>query len=512
MNRDGYLKSLWQKDTSDYTTAENFSADQTYDVAIVGGGITGISTALQLQKAGKKCVVIEAHNLGFGTTGGTTAHINTFFDTPYSRIIKNFNKDDALMVARSARRAIDLIKTNISQYNIDCNFKELPGYLFSINEQQSKELEQIVEDCKQVGVKANIINTTILPIPYLKIAIFENQAQFNPIDYLYGMAKAFEDLGGAIIQNNRVLNTDENSVIDIETEKGIIKASNLVYATHVPPGVNLLHFRCAPYRSYAMAVKLNNEKDYPDAVAYDMNDPYHYYRTQMVDGESYFIVGGEDHKTAHEENTESRFRRLESHIRSYFNIKEVSYKWSSQYFESTDGIAYIGNLPAHRDNVYVATGFGGNGMLYGSFSALLLTELILHGSSEYGELFDPNRIKPVAGFANFVKESADVVGKLIGGLFSADEMESLSNLAHNEGKVVEYNGKKMGLYKNEQGKLFAVNTACTHINCEVQFNNAEKSWDCPCHGSRFSITGDVLTAPARKNLEVLNLADYKQEE
>ncbi len=508
MQRDGSLFSVWQAGMPDYLSKNNDFPSHEFDVAIVGGGITGISTALQLQKAGKKCIVLEAFNMGFGTTGGTTAHINTFFDTPYATIVKDFSLQDAALAAKAAKSAIALIKRNISEYNIDCGFKELTGYIFSTNDKQTKELEDNVEACKKIGVKADLVNSTIIPIPYEKIALLSDQAQFHPMQYVYALAKAFEEAGGVIMLNCRVTKADENNTIEVHTSKGNIKCSQLVYATHIPPGVNLLHFRCAPYRSYVIAVQLNNN-EYTDALVYDMHDPYHYYRTQEIDGIRYLIVGGEDHKTAHEDNTENCFRKLESYVRSFFDVKEVTYKWSSQWYEPNDGLAYIGNLPGHGDNVYVAAGFGGNGMIYGSFSAILLSELILNDKSEYAKLFDPNRIKPVAGFANFVKESADVIGKFIGGLFPKKDIEELSDIAKTEGRVVEYNGKKMGIYKDENGALYAVSTACTHIDCHVQFNTAEKSWDCPCHGARFSITGEVLTAPARKNLEVFNLQEEK---
>ncbi len=248
--------------------------------------------------------------------------------------------------SRGARQAIDLIKQQIEEYNIHCLFRELPGYLFSTDEKQSKELDELITASKKVGVQVDYTNNSVLPVPYQKIALFEGQAQFHPLQYLYGLARAFEDAGGILLQNCRMLHANDNETIEVVTTKGNIKCRQLIYATHIPPGVNLLHFRCAPYRSYAIAVQLKND-DYPDAVAYDMNDPYHYYRTQEIDGKLYLIVGGEDHKTGHEENTEACFRRLESHVRSFFEVAEVSYKWSSQYYEPTDGLPYIGHLPGH---------------------------------------------------------------------------------------------------------------------------------------------------------------------
>jgi Rieske Fe-S protein len=256
-----------------------------------------------------------------------------------------------------------------------------------------------------------------------------------------------------------------------------------------------------------LAAKLENEKDYPEGLAYDMYDPYHYYRTQEVDGEKYFIVGGEDHKTAHEENTEARFTHLEAYLRKFYKVKEIAYRWSSQFFDPADGIAYIGHLPGHPTNMFVATGFGGIGMTNSHISAMLLTDLVVIGKSEFLDLFDPNRVKPVAGFKNFVKEAADVVADFFGGIFSREKLEAFVEIAPGEGKIVKYEGKSIALYKDENGKLHAVSPACTHIKCTVNWNASEKSWDCPCHGSRFSCDGEVLTGPARKDLAVINLEE-----
>src|SRR5690606_24699649 len=225
------------------------------------------------------------------------------------------------------------------------------------------------------------------------------------------------------------------------------------------------------------------------------------------DGQLYLVVGGEDHKTAHEESTENCFTRLEAYARNFYDIENVAFRWSSQYFDPADGIAYIGHLPGHPHNMYVATGYGGIGMTNSHIAAMTLTDLITTGESEFGDLFDPNRLKPVAGFSNFVKEAADVVGNLIGGYFSREKLEALAELAPGEAKVVKYEGKAVALYKDENGQLHAVNPACSHIKCTVGWNPAEQSWDCPCHGSRYSYDGTVLTAPARKDLEQIRLEE-----
>ena len=466
--------------------------------------MTGITTGLLLQKAGKSCVIAEARNLCFGTSGGTTAHLNTFLDTTYDQIIKKFGEEDAKLVAKGTKAAIALIKQNITEFALDCGFEETDAYLFSVDEKQSKELENIVESANKVGVAMKFTPETEYTIPFLKAAIIPGQAKFHPGRYLMGLATEFEKAGGLILQNCRVTDIKEGIPLVTITTAGEIRARTAIYATHIPPGVNLLHFRCAPYRSYAMAVSLQDGK-YPAALGYDMEDPYHYYRTQEVDKKKYLIVGGEDHKTGDVEDTGSCFRNLESHTLKYFNVKEFAYRWSSQYFEPADGLAYIGNLPGHSSDMYVATGYGGNGMIYGTMAGIIFSDILVHGSSVYQELFDPNRIKPVAGFANVVKESADVVGHLIKDRLFPEKIESLVELSPGEGKVVRFEGHTIAIYKDDNNRIHALNSACTHIKCTVRWNAAEKTWDCPCHGSRFTIDGELLNGPARRNLQQINI-------
>jgi len=253
-----------------------------------------------------------------------------------------------------------------------------------------------------------------------------------------------------------------------------------------------------------IAAKLKNGK-YPQALCYDLNDPYHYYRSQLINDEEYLIVGGEDHKTGHEDNTENCFTNLEAHVRKYFDVDCISYKWSSQYFIPTDGLPYIGNLPGNSEKVFTATGFNGNGMILGTIAGRIICDLITTGKSKYKELFNPSRVKPVAGFTNFVKEAADVVSHLIADKFTTEKIKELADIAAGEAKVVKYGGHTIALYKDEKHELHAVSAACTHINCTVAWNNTERTWDCPCHGSRFSIDGQFLNAPARKDLEKIHL-------
>ncbi len=509
MKRDCATQSIWQVNTSDYGSLYSETIrQQVYDVVIVGGGITGVTTALLLQQAGKSCLLVEAETLAYGATGGTTAHINTIFDTPYHTVIKNFGEENARLLAQAGKASIDLIKYLIEKYKIDCDFSELKAYFFSLNEKQDKELDEMVETTRKLGLPMDYADSSPFPFPYIKIASIEAQAQFNPVRYIFQLAKAFEELGGQIAQHCRVTHIKDGDVLEIQSTRGVIQARHAIYATHIPPGINLLHFRCAPYRSYALAVRLK-DNNYPDALGYDMHNPYHYYRTQKVDDKKYLIVGGEDHKTGHEENTEACLRRLESCVRTYFEVEEVCNRWSSQYYEPADGLPYIGNLPGSSKNIWVATGYSGNGMTYGTMAALILSNILVNGHSIYQELFNPKRIKPVAGFNHFIKEGIDVVKNLVFGKLAVERLNEIADMAPGEGKFIKHEGRVMGLYKDENHELYAVNCTCPHFKCTIHWNMVEKSWDCPCHGSRFSYDGKLLTPPAGKDLQKIYIkADY----
>jgi glycine/D-amino acid oxidase-like deaminating enzyme len=353
MFRDGANESLWQNNMQSYSPKHKVIPEQVVDVLIVGGGITGLSTALALQKAGKQCLLIEANTIGFGTTGGTTAHLNTFLDNTYDQIEKDFGEKAAQLVFQATTEAIESIKRNVEEYNIDCGFEYKDGYLFSQNDKQTEALDKICKASFRAGLTMEYTNSIPLPIPFEKAVVFNKQAQIHPTKYIYKLAETFENAGGWLLQNCRAESFENNSLAEAKTSMGVIRARKLIFATHIPPGINLLHFRCAPYRSYAMAIKLNDGL-YPDALVYDMHEPYHYYRTQEINGSTYLIAGGEDHKTGHSENTEFCFKKLDSYLSKYFDIEEIAFKWSSEFFEPADRLAYIGHLPGYPDNIYVA--------------------------------------------------------------------------------------------------------------------------------------------------------------
>uniref|UniRef100_UPI0026260580 FAD-dependent oxidoreductase n=1 Tax=uncultured Chryseobacterium sp. TaxID=259322 RepID=UPI0026260580 len=327
-----------------------------------------------------------------------------------------------------------------------------------------------------------------------------DQGQFHPIKYIKALSEAFINAGGTIIEDCRCESHDEqDDHVILQTSKGSLKVMQAVYATHIPPGVNILHFTNAPYRSYAIAFSLKN-KEYPQELGYDLSDPYHYYRIHEVNGEKLLIAGGEDHKTGHEENTGECFSRLENYVRQYFDLDVPYYSWSSQYYEPADGFPYIGKMPGNNGRIYVATGFRGNGMMFGTLSSQIITDLIVNGNSKYEKLFDPGRVEITAGFVNFAKENAAVVYDFIKDKLTREKIQSLADIKDGEAKIVTYEGKSYALYKENGGKLHMVKSTCPHAHCEVRWNSAEITWDCPCHGSRFNVNGKILTGPAVQDL------------
>jgi glycine/D-amino acid oxidase-like deaminating enzyme/nitrite reductase/ring-hydroxylating ferredoxin subunit len=503
INRDGYTLSLWQTAEANAVADHQLDNGIVHDVIIVGAGITGVTLALLLQQAGKKCLLVEGHELGYGTTGGTSAHLNTFFDATYPEIESDFGSEASGLVARAGKDVMAMIGNLVKTYQIDCDLEVKKGFLFSQTDEETKQLAKILESSQKAGVAVTEAEENGLPVEFQRSLLFENQAQFHPVKYLLKLAEAFQKMGGRIIENAFVTQSRvDDNIYNVSTAKGMLKAKNLVYATHIPPGINLLSFRCAPYRSYVLGIRLNDGEAYPDCLAYDMQEPYHYFRTHIADGEKYLILGGEDHKTGHGD-PEAAFQNLEAYARRYFKIKDIPYRWSAQYYVPVDGLPYIGKMPMGKDDTYIATGFNGNGMIFGTLSARIIADLILGIENPYAALFNPARIKPIAGFTEFVKENADVVYHFLADRLSSEALASLKEISPGEGRVVDFEGQKLAVYKSANGAIKALNPICTHAGCVVNFNPVEQSWDCPCHGGRFDLDGRVISGPPQKDLEVL---------
>jgi len=497
LKRDGNCKSPWQQPERILVkTGKDFVSKEVYDCIIVGAGVTGVTTALMLQSSGLKTVILEAHTIGFGTTGGTSAHINTFADTTYKEAERAFGKEGAQLFADAIKEGFDLIKSYSATLNIECDYETKTAFLYAENDEEVKQLSDIYKGCLQVGVEAEYTPDVPTKVPYQQALKLDGQAQFHPLKYLNGLAKAYLAAGGAILENALVEGVVDTDGLHTVNPIGL-SAGKIIYATHLPPNLNVFNFRCGPYRSYVLAAKLKSGK-YPDALIYDMQEPYHYVRSHIIDNEQLLLIGGNDHKTGHGDAEES-FADLEKYTRKYYNISSVKYSWSSQYYVPVDGLPYIGEMP-FAEGIYCATGFNGNGMMLGSISAKILSDLILYKDSKYKKLFDPSRVKPIDGFSEFLKENADVAYHFIADRMAIHDTDSVKRIPAGHGKVIEVDGQKLAVYREGDGTIHALSPVCTHAGCIINWNAAEKTWDCPCHGARYDIDGNVLVGPATKKL------------
>jgi glycine/D-amino acid oxidase-like deaminating enzyme/nitrite reductase/ring-hydroxylating ferredoxin subunit len=502
--RDGAQLSPWQPGLAPLISTAVPAVETVYDTLIVGGGITGLTAGLLLQNAGRSVVIAEAHSIGFGTTGGTSAHINTFADTTYKEAESAFGKEGAQLFADAVNEGFGLIRANISTHRIDCDYENKTGYLFAEDDDQAKQLADVFEGAKTVGIPVSYTEKIPAPFDFKSALVFEGQAQFHPLKYLKSLATAFTNAGGIILEQTKIDTVETAN--DIHT--GIagevnIRARNVVYATHIPPGINSYSLRCAPYRSYVLGVRLKTET-YPDALIYDMEEPYHYIRTHVIEGEKLLIIGGNDHKTGHDE-PDKAFADLEKYATKNYNVSSIKFQWSSQYYVPVDGFPYIGQMPEATKGTFCATGYNGNGMMLGSIAGKILADLMQGKPNKYEKIFSPARLKPIAGFKAFVEENADVAYHFVADRFGLHETDSLKRMEPGTGKVLEVNGRKIAAYRDDKGEIFALNPVCTHAGCIVNWNGEEKSWDCPCHGARYDIHGQVLTGPATLELEQINL-------
>ncbi|MDO3643222.1 FAD-dependent oxidoreductase [Mucilaginibacter sp. L3T2-6] len=497
ISRDGANESPWQEEPGSVKSVSNSHSPATvYDCLIVGGGITGLTAALLLQKEGKQTVIADAHTPGFGTTGGTSAHINTFADTTYAEAEAAFGAEGAQLFADAIKEGMGLIKSNIENYKIDCDYESKPGYLYAENDDEAKELADIYEGAVKVGVTVQYARDVPTPVPYRQALVFEGQAQFHPLKYLKALHQAYVEAGGIVLENKLIESIVQENGVHLA---GDIRAKSVVYATHMPPNINVFNFECAPYRSYVIAAKLHSGK-YPEALIYDCQEPYHYVRSHNVEGQTLLLIGGLDHKTGHED-PEKAFAELEKYARKYYNISSIKYRWSSQYYVPVDGFPYIGQMPFTADGIYCATGYNGNGMMLGSIAGKILSDLVCGKENKYADVFSPSRVKPIDGFTEFAKENADAAYHFVSDRFNFRETDSLNRLQPGTGKLVEVDGRKIAAYRDDEGNIHALNPVCTHAGCIVNWNGTEKSWDCPCHGARYDIDGNVLTGPATHNLK-----------
>ena len=463
------------------------------DVAIVGAGITGLTAARLLVREGKRVAVLEQSKVGSGTTGGTTAHVTQVPDLRYRDLRSKFGRDDLRVVVDSSRAALELIASQVEEDAISCDFARVPAYLYTEQASEVSRLEEEVEAAHEAGMPAALVSEVPLPFPVAGAVRYEDQARFHPLSYLASLARTVHANGGRIYEETRVVDVEAGEPCRVHTERGTVTAESVLFATHTPAGFSLLHAELEPMRSYALAARLRGG-DPPDGLFFDTADPYNYTRRQ----EHYLIVGGQDHKTG-EGDPEESYRALEEYVRKRWDVESIDYRWSAQFYDPPDGLPMIGRALT-SGHVWLATGYSGVGMVFGTLGGMLLSDFALGRENPWAEVYRPSRIKPLAAGPHVAKLNVESAAAFVKDRFTIPKVQDLSEVPVGEGRVVEIGGERAAVYREESGAVHAVSPVCTHALCIVHWNAAEKSWDCPCHGSRFAVDGGVLEGPAVKAL------------
>lgn len=486
-------RSLWLKD-GPTTAYPSLKGSVKADVAVVGAGITGLTTAFLLKHAGVRVAVIEADRVGAGVTGNTTAKITSLHQLIYARIAGAFDDETARIFGAANQAAIQQIESLVRELNIDCHFHRLPAYTFTTQPEKVPDIEAEVTAAQKAGLPAHFLQETDLPFPVAAAIRFDDQAHFNPYAYCAGLAAEIDGHGSHLFESSRVVDVADNRV---KTEKGEVEAEQVILATQIPfldrGGAFASNY---PQRSYLLAVVIEGER--PEGMYISAEDPIR--SISHAAGSPYLLVGGESHKTGQEPDTQQRYRALEEWTRGHFPVRSIDFEWSSQDFMPADGLPYIGRLHPFTDRLYTATGFGKWGMTRGTFAAMILKDLILGRENLWAEPFSASRLNPARSAMEFISENMNVGKRFVQDRLSAFSSPDPASLSPDQGHIIRTESGLAAAYREENGALHTVSPTCTHLGCYVTWNSAEKSWDCPCHGSRYTVQGEVLTGPTVKNL------------
>jgi glycine/D-amino acid oxidase-like deaminating enzyme/nitrite reductase/ring-hydroxylating ferredoxin subunit len=502
--------SLWLE-TAHPARQPTLGENATADVCVIGAGIAGVTTAYLLGREKKPVVLVDDGTPGCGMTGMTTAHLSNVIDDRYTEMIRLHGVEGARLACDSHRSAIARIESICTQERINADFQRVSGYLFLSPEHDEQYLDDELDAARQAGVEVE-------KLPRAPVDGFESgpclhfpqQAQFHALKYLNGVLSAFTRAGGRVYGGVRAVNVTGGATADVQTATGLhITARSVVIATNAPfVDVFAIHTKQAPYYTYVIGARVPAGA-ITTALYWDTQDPYHYVRLQRTSNAELggdnatpvdlLIVGGEDHKTAQEFDTEERFGALESWMREHFPAaREVEFRWSGQVMETQDGLGFIGRNPMDANNVYVATGDSGMGMTHGTIAGMLICDLIQGRPNRWTELYEPSRIRTGAA-ADFLKENLNVAAQYTSWI-TPGEVSSVEEIGPNTGAVMREGAGKVAIFRDEAGELHRHSAICTHLGCIVGWNKAASTWDCPCHGSRFDAYGRVVNGPASKNL------------
>lgn len=501
-------------DTNDVPDFPQLTENLTTDICIVGAGLAGLTTAYMLALKGKDVVVLDDGKILSGETERTTAHLSYALDDRYIDIERIHGEEGSKLAAASHSAAITMIEAIVLNEKIDCDFKRVDGYLFLGHDQKVELLEKELAAAHRAGL-TQVERIPKAPLPDYDTGPclrFPDQAQFHPTKYLSALAKIAAKKGVRIFTHSRVHEIEEDTQpVAVHTENGkTIKALHVIVATNAPINDNVsVYSKQAPYRTFVIGIQIPKDS-IPHALYWDTLDPYHYVRVQQLDSaHDVLIVGGEDHKTGQENDMDARLKHLEQWTKTRFpKAGKTLYRWSGQVFETIDGLAMIGRRPGGKEWSYIVTGDSGMGMTHGTIAAMILSELVTGNDHPWAKLYDPSRFPLKAG-VEFLKENANVGATLVCDWVKGSETDDPARIKPGSGVVIRNGVSKIALYRDDEGAFHACSAVCPHKGCIVQWNDGERSWDCPCHGSRYTANGELITGPAKEGLKPI--PDWKPE-
>ena len=476
------MESVWSEGCK-FRKREGLKEDIKTDVLIIGAGMAGILTGYMLKQSGKEVVLIDAAEVVSGNTKNTTAKITSQHGLIYHKLISEFGEEKARQYAKANELAIKKYKEIIKEEEIDCDFEEKSAYIYSLNEIDS--LKKEVEAANKVGINAEFVEKVKLPFEIKGAVKFNNQGQFNPLKFLKDISKDLR-----IYENTRAIEVKENLVI---TNKGNITANHIVVATHYPimnvPGYYFLRM----HQERAHVIALENVNDI-DGMYIDANNDGYSFRSYK----NLLLLGGIKQRTGENEKGGS-YDKLRKVAKKLYPESKEKYHWSAQDCMTIDSIPYIGRYSDDTPNVYVATGFNKWGMTSSMVSAMIISDMILENENDFSEIFSPKRFDLSLSINNLTKDIGETAKNFIAQKIYIPSSK-IEHIKNGHAGIVEYNGEKVGVYKNNEGKEFIVSTKCSHLGCQLHWNADELTWDCPCHGSRFDYKGRLIGSPATKDL------------
>ncbi len=491
--------SLWVETTGE-TSYKPLTRKATFDAIVIGGGITGLTAALLLKREGMKVAVLEAGRIASGVTGYTTAKITALHGLIYQELIDRHGRERAEAYASANAASLERIAATVEELGIDCNFVRANAYTWAETTDGLEQVRKEVEACRNVGLPAELVTETALPFAVMGAVRLGRQAMFNPRAYCIGLAAAIDGGGSRVFEHSRVSEAEEKTrVVHVKTEKFMLSTSNVVVATQIPfMGDGNFYAKEYPYRAYAVAAEMGDGA--PDGMFINAETPVRSVRPHTAGRKRWVIVSGESHKVGQDPDPEDHYDELATWAQERLpGIGPIAHRWSAEDFITMDGMPYVGRITPDHHRMFVATGFRKWGLTNGTAAAHMITDEIMGRDNPWAEAFDATRKKPLTSAKKFVTENVNVVPRLARKIFSPGD--GLEQVAPGTGAVVDVNGEALAVYREENGAVHAVSSECTHMGCRVEFNDAERSWDCPCHGSRFGTDGRVLQGPANQDLE-----------